>query len=454
MVYDQTKFASQLTVIAKYFKEALIDFGRETTTNNVIDLTKAIEAVANEGDFSALLSTRARTARARYSQAVAGAVIKSLLDPVFKNYLRHVIGVDPNEIGDVVSSWPLIIEHWLFSSPGVARVPIYSIQSRGITRGTSPASSAGTGDGVPYRLTQDQYGIEVENGAVPLNIDLRCIQGEAEGADPGQELFSIGGAGGTDILDQGAGVTFDPKATLRALNSDGEFISDGSFQLTTNSGGNADPDDLGAWEDPTGTYGSAKYALDTTHTFMPSVEEAENGQAVSLEIKGSHTIQQELLGIRPAEPLFWTMRVRPGAALSAGGLTVAWGNQTKVLDLTSIAAGAFAVLTPPLDKNLFPYNFGDASNLLKLSISTPLAGDTVKIDNVRVGKMRPWGGSWWFIDPGATQFLAGAAYKFFRFADALSGTDSIIQRLLALAYGMYLPHVSAATPPTIPDPTA
>jgi hypothetical protein len=451
MAFDQAKFTAQIQAVAKYFKESLIDFGRETSTNNVIDLTRAIEIVANEGDFAALLASRTRTARSRYASAVSGATIKSLMDPIFQSYLRNVMLVPPEEIGDVSSSWPRIVEHFLFSAPGVARVPIFSVQSRGITRGTSPASSSGTGDGVVHRLTVDRYGVTVEGSPVPFNIDFECTQDETGGADPGEETFAMSGPGATDILDEGSGVGFDPTKTIASLNSDGEFLSDASFQLTNTAAGVPDPTDIGSWIDPTGLYGTAKYAIVSTNTFMSSVEEDENGQALALQVKGNHKLQQELEGLDPFTPYYFTARVRGQAGATAGTCRFKFGNQTVDQSLTA-SPGAYVTVTPPLDANLFPYNFADSANLFSFEgVSVPV-GESFQVDNIRYGPMIPFGGTWWFIDAGATQFLSGAVKKTFLFSDTLVGTDSIIQRLIHLAYGVYLPHVAAATPPTIPDP--
>lgn len=454
MAFNQAKFTSQLQAVADYFKEALINFGAETATHNVRDLINAIKLTADEGSFAAALSARATNTRTRYAQAVAGAVIRDLMDPIFLSYLRDVIGVPPDQLSDVASSWGRIFEHFIYSAPGTLRGTPYTVQTRGITRGTTAASSSGTGNGVIYRLTEDRYGYETENSPAPCDIDFECISDESRGADPGEEVFEITVPGGTDILDQGDSVGFNRARRIAGLNSDGDFLSDASFQITTNASGDADPDDLGAWEDPTGVYGSAKYALDTGDPYMASVEEEDSGVSVCLEIKGSHKIQQELEGLSALVPYFWSVAARPGAALSAGALTVGWGSKTQAFTLTSLSGGlgAYTSLVPTLDKDLYPWNFSDSSNLFSLEITTPLASDTVKVDNVRFGPMIPFAGTWWFIDPGTTQFLSGTNKKTFKFQDTLAGADAIIQRLIWLAYGLYLPHTAAATPPTITDP--
>lgn len=438
MAITHNQFVQMLQDAADLMKEGLFNFGQETATHNVISLTQQIEANA-KGVYGADLRTKARRFRTRYAALWSATKMRELLDPIFRLALIDLIGANRNEVADVKAAWWRIVEYFQGGS--------YSVKTRGITFDSSP-TAAGTGDGVIYRLTKDRFGETAENGYYPLDVTLRCIADESGGASPGEEAFSISAPSQLDVLEQGLGGTPNLPTILRALNSDGPYLKNASFQ--SGKAANSNPSSLGGWLDTTGTYGSARYAIDATDTFMSSTEEAESGVPLSLEIKGDHEIYQEMEGLNTALPIFWTARIRPGASISGGSLTVGWGNQTKATTLTSITAGSFNLVTPTLDENLYPYNFATGSNAKKFRIAVSgLAGDTVKIDNIRLGNMVPFNGLWYFADPGTTQFRSGASKKTFLFEDVLAGSDAIIQRILALAYGLSLP---ASGTPTISDP--
>lgn len=431
MAVSHSEFSTMLQKAADLGKESLINFGREAS-ENVIALTEAIKENA-KGDYAQDAAAAAATFRELFASIVGPQGLKDQFEPVFQSALKDLIDNKGNL--DPASNWGRIYEYFLDNN--------YHVLSRGITFDTS-ATEAGTGSGDVYRLTTNQYGETVEGCSVPLNIGFACEVDETAGADPGEESFSIAGLRrGLDILDQGSTVSFESPRLIQSNNSDGDFLGDASFQLDTAAV--ASPTDLGSWIDSAGTYTSTKYAL-LTDNYMSSVEEVANEAALSLEIKGNHTIYQELSGLSELTPYFWSIAVKPGASIGAGTLTVTWGSVSQAYDLTALSggAGAWTVITPDLDKDLFAYNFANSTNRFQIAI-TSLSGDTVQIDNVRFGSMTPWGGTWWWIDAGTTQFLAGANQKTFNYGDVLAGSDSIIQRLVYFAYGLYLPAVSNAT---------
>ena len=433
MTVTQTEINTMLQKVGKLYKEALVDFGRETSTNNVIALTNDIKSNV-AGDFGQDLSSRADAWRRRYASVNSGGEWKQLLDPIWQNFLRDIADNKGNL--DPSSNFGTIYQTFIDNN--------LHLVSRGLTFDTTPTET-GTGTGNIHRLTRDRNGKTIEGVYSPLNTSFVCVTDESSGAEPGEEEFEISAPVGTDILDRGTGVTFDAASSMSSRNSDGSFLSDASFQSV--SAADADPADLGAWIDSTATpvYGSARYALVTTNVGMTSVEEAQNGQAIALEIKGNHTIQQDLEDTDLFSPYFFTIRVRPGASLSAGNLTVTWGGKSQVFDLTALAngLGAYTTISPDLDKDLWGYQFTTAAPKFKIAIDS-LAGDTVRVDNVRFGSMDFFGGTYFFIDPDTTQFLAGANQKKFVFVDTVS-SDATIQAMIHLAYGQYLPAVADAT---------
>jgi len=433
MAVTQTQINTMLQKVGKLYKEALVDFGRETATNNVIALTNDIKSNV-AGDFGQDLSQRADAWRRRFASVVSGPEWKQLLDPIWQNFLRDIADNKGNL--DPTSNFGTIYQTFIDNN--------LHLVSRGLTFDITPTET-GTGSGNIHRLTVDRNDKTIEGVYSPLSISFTCVTDESTGAEPGEEEFEISAPVGTDILDRGTGVTFDPANSMSSRNSDGSFLSDASFQSV--NAADADPADLGAWIDGDGTttpvYGSAKYALTATNTAMESVEEAANGQAIALEIKGNHGIYQELNDTDLFTPYFFTIRVRPGASLSAGNLTVTWGSKSQIFDLTALSAGSYNIISPTLDKNLWGYQFSTAAPKFKIVIDS-LAGDTVEIDNVRFGAMDFHAGTYYFIDADTTQFLAGANEKKFVFVDTVS-SDSILQAMIHLAYGQYLPGVADAT---------
>lgn len=428
---------SALQAVGDLFNQAFFLFGRETTTNNVVDLTDAVKAAAT-GPARADLEKRAELWRARYSQLVRGDEIRALFDPCFQAILADLMTTNEG-ITDPQAGWSLMFEKYFIDNN-------YYFASRGITFAATPSSSSGTGGGTVLRLTKDRYGRTMEGVTVPFTTRLRCVASNQDA--PGEESFSIGGdLAAVDILQQGTSVTFVPPGLIRGANSDGNFLKNAGFG--SGAAAVADPSAITGWEDVTGVYGSARYAIVSTNTYMSSVEEARTGVPLALQFKAgqsNHTIQKQLKGINFYKPYLPSLRVRPGAALSAGTLTVTWGSKSQSWDLTALSGGlgAYTLIYPDLDEDLWGYNFAAGDPYFKIGVSG-VTDDTVNIDNVRFREMDFWGGTYWAVEPNATQFEAGANEKIFTFADTLAGSDSVLQRLFFYGYGLYMPAVGTAT---------
>lgn len=421
MAITHSQYVSMLQKCADLFKEALFNFGR-TSSENVIALVDAIKSNAN-GDYSNEIVSAASAFRRSYANLVNAGQMRRLFDVVFRTLLKDLIDNKGNL--DPASNWVAIYDYH--------RLNGYAVKSRGINYDGS-ATAAGTGSGTVHRLTVNRYGREIEGVECPLNFRLTCTTDETGGASPGEETFTVEALRqALDILDRGNTVAVNvPPQFVNPINSDG-IIVDHSFQISDIAVAN--PTDLGAWIDSAGVYGSAKYAI-VVDSEMSSVEEETNGAAVALEIKGNHTIYQDITIGDFNSPHFWSLRIKPGASISGGTLTFSWGSKSQAISLTSgITAGAWNVVTATLDENLFPYNWASNTNRVQIAI-TGLTGDAVRVDLVRFKPMTQFNGTWLAIDAGATQFLAGANAKTFDFGDALDGSDSVINQLIELTYGL------------------
>lgn len=420
MAITHTQYVSMLQKVADLFKESLFNFGR-TSSENVIALVDAIKANAT-GDYSNEIVQEAAAFRQRYASIVGAGQMRQLFDAVFRTLLKDLIDNKGNL--DPASNWVSIYDYHRDNG--------YAVKSRGINYDTS-ATAAGTGSGTVHRLTVNRYGREIEGVECPLNFRLTCATDETGGANPGEETFTVEALKAAfDILERGNTVAVNvPRVNVSPINSDG-IVADHSFQLS--DAAVANPTDLGAWIDSVGTYGSAKYAL-VADAEMSSVEEETNGIALSLEIKGNHTIYQDIDVTEFNTPHFWSLRIKPGASLSGGTLTFTWGSKSQAIDLTALSAGAWNIATATLNENLYPYNWASNTNRVQIAI-TGLTGDTVRVDLVRMKPMTSFNGTWLAIDAGATQFLAGANKKTFDFGDTLDGSDAVINQLIELTYGL------------------
>lgn len=421
MAITHSEYVTMLQKEADFWKEALINFGRESS-ENVIALSEAVAENA-KGDLAGVIAINAQGRRASYAAFVSAGAMKAGFDPVFSSLLNDLIDTDGAGI-DPAANWDRIYRYH--------RDAGYAVLSRGIDYDAS-ATASGTGNGTVYRLTKNVYGREIEGVDAPVDVNVKCVIDQVRGANPGEETFRIAPQKQAfDILERGNSVGFFAPVDMTSLNSDGEFLTDASFQLS--DAAVADPQNLGGWIDSAGTYGSAKYAL-VADADMSSVEEVAIGTALSLEIKGNHTISRDLSGLDANTPYFWTMRVKPGASISAGTLTVTWGSKSQAFDLTGLSAGSWNIIAPDLDEDLYPYNFAGASPTFQIAV-TSLSGDTVRVDLVRFRPMTLANGSWWCYDAGSTQALAGVNQKVYTFEDGLDGSDSIIQQLIRYAYGL------------------
>ena len=108
MAITHAQYVTMLQKVGKAYKEALVDFGRETATNNVISLVDDIKDNA-KGDFGQELSRAADNWRQAFAQNVSGQRWKTLLDPIYKNVLRDLANNKGNL--DPASNWGAIYDY-------------------------------------------------------------------------------------------------------------------------------------------------------------------------------------------------------------------------------------------------------------------------------------------------------------------------------------------------------
>lgn len=372
--------------------------------------------------------------RSRRAGLVDSSQLRAWLDPVVETFLRDL--TDNEGTTDPVAGFPRVYDSLL--SRG-----IYAT-SRGIAFGN--VSAAGTGGGTALRLTTDHRGQTIEGVYVPLDVVIRAQR--LQRLRPGEPVYSIAGPAMLDILEQGGGGTADPAGTLTGKNSGG-LIADGSFGVGT--GTDTSPSDIGAWE---GWDGSAEVAITGTDyelattgdvdgsasPYMSDVSEAASGVPLALGLKTAKGIRQQITSPPGLfVPILPFMAVYRPASLTAVDLTVSWGSKSQVFDETDLTADTWVLVYPDLDKDLFGFNWQDTQNYVSWVASNRSGSGSLWLDAGRVHPFTFWGGLWWQVHAGPIPDAVGAAERSYTFAHTLSGSDSVVQRLIHLAYGRYFP---------------
>lgn len=401
-----------------------------------------------ESDYAAQQAQGAELFRARVSTAVgSGSVV---LDALLTAYAHHIVGVperSPQRALDRIYQW--------FADNAK------TVKSRGITYG-SP-TSFGAGKGSLLRLTKDENGYDLE--AVHLEVKTaKCIRDAFTGASLHEEVFELRGEeAGKDLLAvSGSGLV---DRSLRARTSRDSLVGNSSFTLASIGGsfssGRYDfvaGDTLTDWEvlDGAGSADPTVIALERAGATNPYAKDVEGDTPTSVVFRKNGKLRQKFSARRvqfdSGTPYLPEVYVKRDAAVTAGTITLRWGSRSVSATLTSLTADAWVPLRGALDQNLYPANFLQADAAVEIEVSG-LAGGEVAVDELHLGPMHPFDGTWWHVSGGS--YDATATIVPFRLddsataTDALTATDSKIQKWLWRAYGRHLPHSGT---PTLADP--
>lgn len=443
----EPKFDALLVAIADLGKEAIYNFGSDAV-ENLVALTNAIGALEGGDGKGAIgqLATALKTQHANLYESSLGNQFVALLE----DYQASATLVNAKTIG-----WPSnhreVYDHFVTAGKTVQeRAPVYD---------TVP-TEAGVGDHTILRVTEDRFGQTIESAFLPIDITIEVLRDQANGLARFEEEFGFRAPQATNTLELSGRLPQFNSPILQALNRDGAFVKNASFQ-SGQSGGVAIADPVagdfganaqgeGGWTDPTGVYGSAKYSFDSVDTYRRAFEEraAANQIAVSLEIKGNHTLEQPLSGMVRGRPYIPWARVMRKTGCDAT-ISLPYGlNTSASLDLTTIANDTFTLVVPTLDSGVFTRNWL-ADETKQRIVTTGLTTGTWKIDSMGFQEGIFFNGTWWFIIPGVTPALRTGMPKTYLFEDVLAGADAVIQRLIALLFGVYFPSSST---PSIVDP--
>jgi len=328
-----------------------------------------------------------------------------------------------------------------------------TVLNRNITRGSPSASGSNTGDGVILRLTIDEHANAIEAGHIEAK-EFRITEDQVSGsATRNSELGRIKGAQEpldnferNQMLRSGARGLLD----LNVLDEEGGELLNASF-TQNNTAGSVTTFFSGWTLDAT-----TNFAVDTTNYFRknPGVT-----NAASCKLSGVGTLTQDLLNVVTIDqktPYMLTFVYNRQVGSAPGGTTfdLKLGNTT----LNTVLGGAetgWNRVSLVLDETLWPRSWKTDEPKVIIDVTT-LATGFLLIDEVLLTPMIPIDGTYYTFIGGATPFEATTVQSsngigdLFTWTDFLVGSDSIIQRLIALVYNKHLPHAASGAE-TWPD---
>ena len=438
---SHAEFSATLQAISDIGKEGLINYGSETATHNVVALVQVLKDLTGGERQQAIASLFEN-----YKEDFGGLHFDYLADSyeeLFKDYLLFINSKETELTSRAIQD---IKDYFTANS--------YALKSRAITYDGS-ATETGTGDAFIARGTLDKNSDALEATFAPNTITVKIKEDQKARVNRYEEVFEFSMPTSPSLIEiSGNGPLETLKSPeLSAVNRDGAFIVNHSFQEGQDDGvAVTDPfvGDFAPWVDSTDTYGLARYSFDSTETYRESVEEGEfDNVAISLEIKTNVTLQQSVSGFNDDIPCMWSIMVMRKDSCDATVTLHVGGNSTCSRDLTVLSNDTWWRVTPTFDGALHPPSFMADEVLVKIVVSSLTTG-SVKVDTVTLDEMVPYNGTWWSMIAGQTPALKTNTPKQYVYADTVS-SDSIIQRLLFLTLGFFLPHATGGSI-TIADP--
>lgn len=311
-----------------------------------------------------------------------------------------------------------------------------SVKSRAFTFAT-PAAITGTGDGVITRLNTDANAQDIEN-QTPDRKDARCRADAMSGAQQHEEVFELtSGAASRDLIPgiTGSGLTDTIKAVSGADAQ--RQLSNPSFSSFTGTAGSS-PTAVEGWTE--GTNFSNFTMLQTAADVYRGYRGDTTPTSIRFDAVDSLT---QALTVRDADygtltPYYLQIAIKRNST-ATGSISLTLGSKTKVVDIATLADGAWNIIRLEQDEDAWFTNWNNAAPTVKIDVTT-LAVGTVTVDDVILVPYVQFDGSWYVIVGGQAPFLVD---------DVSNWTDTatdagIVQRMFWRAFNFYLPHNAAA----------
>ena len=341
----------------------------------------------------------------------------------------------------------------------------HTVLSRTFTFGAPASQTFNTGDGQILRLNSDEEDFDIEN-QTPETKRAICIRDVYSGATKHEEVFELRGQDGErDRLKViGSGRT----ANLRGLSARDSlrYLANPSF--SNYSGTTSTPTEITDWTVSGGSINDLE--IDTAMYYRDFEGDAT---PASLKVTGNVSLKQVFTTrgayFDPRTPLYMQVAVFKPTSGTTGNVTFLVGNQSKTVALSAMATGWNIIRLSAggsvvqdgfgaggTKENWFKnYNLTAASCLVQTASLS--SGDYILFDDITLGHYTQFDGGWYAAVGGGLGTTAAPGAKWLR-EDEFYWTDTaseagIIQRMLYLYFGAYLPHTTSTTAVTFPDPT-
>lgn len=416
---------------------AAFDSNQQALATNVIGHEDLLQDVAAGERFAASFANFSNT-KAILDSALATGSLRATLDIQLEAFME-IIG-KPLGLSSAEKLYHL--KQYMDDNS-------YTVKSRNFTFGTPTANGSNTGDGVILRLTEDEFGYDLEGGFVEAksyrilqdgtdNLNYRNNERGRFYGQPRLNNFGIGNMAASGIS--------------QAVN----VISETSGKLTNASFTSA-PNVSGATTIFSGwTVGTpANVSADTSAYFRqnPNVT-----TPVSAKFTGTSTLTQTLrnIPIDPNIPYILTFVYNREVGSATGvKFDITLGSVTKSTVLAGTETGWNRV-SLNLDSNLWPRNWSTDQPAVEFEL-TAITGGYLLIDEIILYPMDKVDASYYAVIGGATPFSASTVISgdgkgdLFEWTDSLVGSDSILNRFVGLIYRDSLPSTTGA--PTWSEPT-
>ena len=410
--------------------EEVRKFAKDNTPN-FITLQDTLTQNA-ESDFAPAMLTAIQSARGGLASILGNG--RGALDPVISAYGKFIDAPEADQLIILGRVYDDFIDNSL------------TVQSRGFTFGPVVAGGSNVGNGTIKRLNVDENNLDIENQTPDAKL-AELIRDANSGAIRNREIFQLrGGFGGIDVLDiEGVGDSRELESvdsTQSLVRNSGFDTLDGNTVTTLNSIPNwvvTDTSDVSIVV-------SSNLELDATaaNLFLPRVNDNETRHA--LVVTGADVrLRQKLVNIgqnlNVNSPYYLRIGFRRDLPAWAGTLTIKMGSVTASVVIA--AEVGFTVLEIHGISNNWFRNFNE-NDLAIVIDAVRTSGTKLYLDDLTFVRYVPFDGGWYIASPGQTPFKE---QDIFNFTD--TATESIIQRIIWILYGVYLPHSGT---PTLADP--
>lgn len=386
MALTKAKVQQQIANLLGTFEDLRAAYDGDLLTN-LDTATQALEGQLAPGAIAAI-----QGARASASDSISRARVRQGLIPLLTEYGRLC---DLPEAANLDMLVERVIED--------LRVAPTLVTSRGFSRGSASAGGSNVGNGTISRLTVDEAGYALEN-SWPETKTARCVSDQNTGAFKHAEVFEFRGVEGPlDFIgfpSAGSGEGGKVLITGKHAGSGvgGSLLTNSSFD-SYNTGASQP---IVGWTIDTSA--NATYGSTSASAYRGNPSSSVDGY---LTLTGNVLITQAInrrFTLNPRVPYRARLMVHRGGTGADGNIILRMGSETKTVDLTTLAANAWAEVAMPLDKELYPKGFNEDGLTIEIEWASRTTG-SLKIDDCIFAPMDFCDGTWWWLCGGSTPFL-------------------------------------------------